>query len=57
MHAHMINIVEPRTFDTELKIIMELNNLPTKNAPKNPPSGKIFTKTSTAEQEAQIEET
>ena len=42
IHAHMINMARPGTYANELNKMLEINNLPTVNAPDDVPSGEIF---------------
>ena len=42
IHAHLTNIANPGTYNTELNKVFALNNLPNVNLPDNPPSKKII---------------
>ena len=42
IHAHLMNMGDPGSFNRELNNILSKNNLPNINAPSNPPSKKIF---------------
>lgn len=43
LHAHMINAVNPGTYNDEFNRALTLNNLPKINLPPNPPSKQILT--------------
>ena len=49
MHAHLINAVNPGTYNTELNRTLKLNNLPTINLPNDPPSKEIMSLVNTNE--------
>ena len=42
IHAHVINMANPGTYNEELNKVLKMNNLPTVNFPKNPPSNKFL---------------
>lgn len=42
MHAHLINAINPGSYNSELNRALKLNNLPPVNLPDNPPSQKIL---------------
>lgn len=51
MHAHILNLTNPGTYQIELNTMLQKNNLPTMWFPENPDSGKLLgaTFTETAE--------
>ena len=42
LHAHVLNAVNPGTYEKELNEMLTQNNLPNIKAPNNPPSSKIL---------------
>ena len=42
IHAHIHNLIAPGTYATELNRNLAAHNLPTINAPNDPPSGNLF---------------
>lgn len=43
LHSHLVNIANPGTYNDEVNIVFQLNNLPTITLPNDPPSLSIFT--------------
>ena len=42
IHAHIHNLISPGSYATELNRNLAAQNLPTINAPNDPPSGNLF---------------
>lgn len=56
MHAHVVNIANPGSYEEELKKMLKMNNLITIKAPSNPPSAKILNINLEAETTETLEE-
>lgn len=49
IHAHIVNIAEPGSYEKELNATLKANNLPMIKIPNNPPSSKFLNKLSQLE--------